>query len=439
MDSKIYDEIYTIYKEGNINWKSVADEFGFSSKDSVRSQFKRERKKRGDAPISHVESIEEVDEKERTTYTESDDSIHVVCDSKRIKTRQDVIEFFNVDTKIWKIKEFTVRTSEGYRKDRKVDWHVKDGVVESGDVEDSGKILLVPMMHTETKFVRKEANDISFEDVDEFFDKYKNVSLSQHSIPRQYTQGGLILEVDLMDTHVGNESLTFEELRFRVEDLVESIKRKTIGLSLEKIILIQGGDIFHFDTYTRTTTGGTLVTYGSDTFTMFDNGILLMTWIINELSKITKIEVINLYGNHDKASSYLLGKTLEAGFKNDDNVEIDTKHEMRKFRKIGSTSVGFVHGDMPKNNIYGTLQREARKLFGETLYSECHMGHLHHDWSNEKDGVIYRWLPSITIPDQWHIDNGYTNAKQGTQCFLWDTKNDGYVDIWMIPVHSQRE
>lgn len=438
MDSTIYEQIYSEYKEGKINWKEQADKFGFASKEAVRSQFKRERRKRGDAPVSTIEHEEELEQREKTIYTESDDSIHIVCDSKRIVTREDVIEHFNVDLNVWKVKEFTVKTSEGYRKDRKVKWEVSGGTVVDGRVEDSGKMLVVPLMHTETKFVRKEANDVSFEDVDKFFEKYNAVSLSQFSVPRQYSQGGLILEIDLMDAHVGNESVTFEELKRRIENLIGDIHRKTVGLSLEKIILVQGGDLFHFDTYGRTTTSGTLVTYGSDEFTMFDNGLLLMTWVINELSKISKVEMINIYGNHDRASSYMLAKTLEVGFKNDPNVKIDASHEMRKFGKIGSTSVAWIHGDMPKANIFGTFQKEARKLFGETLYSECHLGHLHHDMSNEKDGVIYRWLPSITIPDQWHKDNGYTGAKQGTQCFLWDTQNDGHVDIWMIPVHNQQ-
>jgi hypothetical protein len=34
--------------------------------------------------------------------------------------------------------------------------------------------------------------------------------------------------------------------------------------------------------------------------------------------------------------------------------------------------------------------------------------------------VIIRYLPSITIPDEWHRGSGYTGAKQATHCFLWD-------------------
>ncbi len=434
MDSNIYEKILPIYQSGKINWKEVADEFGFSSKEAARSQFKRERKKRGDASISNVEHQEELEEKERTTYTESDDSIHVVCDSKRIMSRDDVIEHFGIDTTIWEIKEFTVKTSEGYRKDRKVSWHVEDGKVTNGDVEDTGRILIVPMMHTETKFIRKNANSISIEQIDEFFKNIPEINIPEFNAElRQYKSGGLVLEVDFADGHIGNESLTFEQVKTRIGYVIEEVKRRSKGLLLEKIVLAQMGDIFHMDTYKRTTTSGTQMTTGSDPKNMFDNGIELMVWMLKELSLITKVELVSIFGNHDKLSSYYLTKTLEAYFRNTDDILIDASHKVRKIREFGVTAVAFVHGDQPKNNIYDVFQNEGRKEFGNSIYSEIHVGHLHHEISLEKSGSIVRWVPSITTPDEYHIDNGYTGSKQGVQCFLWDLKT-GLDSIWMIPV-----
>ena len=435
MDSNIYNEILPIYQSGKISWQEIADRYGFSSKDAARSQFKRERKKRGDAPVSAVEHEEELEERERTTYTESEDSIHVVCDSKRIRTRNDVIEFFNIDETVWEVKEFTVKTSEGYRKDRKVSWQVRDQKVTNGDVEDSGKILIVPMMHTETKFVKKNINKVTLENVDKLFSDLNGRTITPNIVSyiRQYKQGGLVLEIDFADGHIGNEALTFEQVTKRMTYVIEEIKRRTKGLVLEKIVLAQMGDIFHMDTYNRTTTSGTQMTYGMSPNTMFDKGIELMVWMITELSAISKVEVVNLYGNHDKLTSYTLSKVIETYFRNDDNVEIDATQGVIKFRKFGISSVGFVHGDMPKNNIYDTFQKEGRKLFGETVYSEIHVAHLHHEIALEKGGVITRWVPSITSPDEYHVNNGYTGAKQGVQCFLWDLEN-GLESIWMIPV-----
>lgn len=301
--------------------------------------------------------------------------------------------------------------------------------------DDMGLVVL-----QQSKILVRPRNESDFQlsDIDKFFEKYDAKSLSLFNTSRQYSPTGKVLEIALMDAHVGNESITFEQLKERVVDVIYEIKRKSAGMLFEKIILVLGGDIFHFDTYIRTTTGGTLVTYGSDSYTMYDNALLLMTWIINELLSISELDVVVLYGNHDKNTAYSFAKTLEAGFNSDNRVNIDVSHKMRKFRKIGSTSVAFIHGDMPKNNIYDSFQKEQRRMFGETLYSEIHLGHLHHEVSLEKSGVICRWLPSLTIPDQWHDDGGYTGAKQAVHCFVWDIERDGYVDIWSIPAKNQR-
>lgn len=429
-----------LFDRGEINWKDLAQRLGYKSGEALRSQFKREKNKRGDdleqamSADGNGEMGESDNEREQTSYRELDDAIHVICDSRRIRTKQDVIDHFNIDTNMWEVKEFTIRTSEVTRKDKSGEWHVQGKEV-SGEVYDSGKMLVIPLVHTETKFVRKIQEDgISLEKIDEFF---KNIDLKQakkFSETRQYKDGGLVLEIDLADVHVGNESLSFDELRNRVVNLISEIKHRSVGLTFEKIYLVQLGDILHFDNFGRQTTSGTHVTYGMNFHTMFESAMELMIWVIEELSSISKVEVINIYGNHDKINSYTLAKAIDAYFRMNKDVVIDATPNIRKFRKIGVSSVAFLHGDMPKSNIYDVFQKEARKLFGETLYSELHLGHLHHEISLEKSGVIVRYVPSITIPDEWHRANGYTGAKQGTHCFLWDLEK-GLKNIWIIPAN----
>jgi hypothetical protein len=416
--------------EDSRTWEEIAKENGISSGKVLKDRWSRIKKSGNKNFMGNKESNVE---KESTTFTETDDAIHVVCDSKRIKTKEDVINFFNIDTNIWKIKEFTVRTSEGYRKDRKVDWNVSDGVVVNGDVKDSGKILIVPMMHTETKLVRREMNDISFKEIDEFFKEYKPVNYANNPKTKQYKNNGLVLEIDLADLHVGNESLTFEQVRERIAYLIQDIKERTSNLLLEKIILVQLGDIMHFDGVNRTTTGGTLVTYGDNFKDAWDNAVSLLIWVIEQLSQITKVEVINIYGNHDKSSSYTIAKAVEIAFSKNKNVVIDANHNIRKYRVIGKSLVAFIHGDMPPKNIKSIIQREARKEFGNTEYAEIHLGHLHHEHSVEADGVIMRYLPSITVPDDWHEANGFTGAKQGTMSFLWHPEK-GLIETWFTGV-----
>lgn len=288
------------------------------------------------------------------------------------------------------------------------------------------------MMQSKITVKPKVDKGLSIKDVNSFFDSFKLKNLEKFISPiRQYSPVGLTLEIALADLHINNESLTFEQVRSRLQNVLEEVKRRTLGLQIEQIIVAQLGDIFHMDNYQRQTTSGTQVTSSGDYKTMFDSGIELMIWFLQELSGISKIELINIQGNHDKVSSYTLGKVLEAYFKDNKNIKLDVSHAVRKFREIGVNSVGWVHGDMPKAQIHDLFQKEAREVFGRTRYSELRIGHLHHEIAFEKSGVVVRYVPSITAPDEWHVENGYVGARQGTQCFLWN-KETGLESIWFI-------
>lgn len=426
MDDIIYEECYKEYLDGTIRWDEKAKKFGYGSKEEIRGRFRRKREKRGDPSVEEyrdkINSGEfNKDEEDffyrETVETKEDGRIYsdrlIEIESLDLKNPEKLLKAHGFDPSEWVLVSSINNYWNGLRpKDRgKVTLY-------------QSKILVRPKIQT----------DLTFSDIDKFFSEFTPASFSKFSDLRQYKSGGLVLEFDLADAHVGNESLPFEDLKQRVVNLVYEIKDRCKGLLIEKIYLVQLGDIFHFDNYARQTTGGTQVTYGSGFHNMYTSGMELMIWVIEELLKISKVEVISIYGNHDKINSYTLAKTIEAYFRNNENVVVDTCPDDRKFRKIGVSSVAFVHGDMPKSNIHDTFQKEARKLFGETIYSEIHLGHLHHEISLEKSGVILRYLPSITVPDEWHKKNGYTGSKQGTHCFLWDLER-GLTDIWMIPVH----
>jgi len=424
MQSDLYKACEIKIQLNNISWNELADLYNIPSGKILKDRFYRARasKKYTDNPENIKDFVTEPHEEEEPNYknttkinedgTQFSDRLIMISenDSKNPKL---LMELHGYDSDEWVLVNAISNFWNGMRP------------------KDAGLVTL----HQSKILVRpKSDKDITFEDVNKFFN-----NLDEKKIPnikseiRQFKPGGLVLEIDFADGHIGNESLTFEQVMSRIKRTVEEIKRRTKGLVLEKIVLAQMGDIFHMDTYNRTTTSGTQMTYGTTPNTMFDNGIELMVWMITELSIISKIEVVNLYGNHDKLTSYTLSKVIETYFRNDDNVEVDATQGVIKFRKFGISSVGFVHGDMPKNNIYDTFQKEGRKLFGETVYSEIHVAHLHHEIALEKGGVITRWVPSITSPDEYHVNNGYTGAKQGVQCFLWDLDN-GLESIWMIPV-----
>ena len=418
MDKKIY-EACERKQEKNKNgepaptWDELADIFDIPSGKILKDRYYRakNRKKYESDPenySSETPSEDEVKYKETVEIKENGVQVSdklIWMFENESKSKEYVLNAHSYDPELWDLVNAISNMWHGMRP------------------KDAG---LRTLFQSKITVKPKVESGIKLSDIDNFFETYTPSKTSNFSEIRQYKSGGLVLEVVLADIHVSNESLSHDQLKDRVVNVVQEVKRRSKGLQLEEIILVQLGDICHFDNYQRQTTSGTQVTSTGTYPEMFDKSLELMIWVIDELSAITKVRMINIFGNHDKVTSYALAKTLSAYYKNNENVIIDTTYDVIKFLEIGINSVALVHGDMPKQNIFDAfnLDEYGRVLFGKTRYSEIHVGHLHHETSAEKHGVLTRWLPSITVPDQWHMSQGYKGSRQGTQCFLWDKEQD---------------
>ena len=95
----------------------------------------------------------------------------------------------------------------------------------------------------------------------------------------------------------------------------------------------------------------------------------------------------------------------------------------RKYIQFGKCLVGFAHGDKEKKHIEKLMQVEAAEMWGESLYREYHLCHLHSEHVTEDGGVIIRNLSSVTGTDAWHHNLGYVGAIRKCTCFLWDREN----------------
>lgn len=285
----------------------------------------------------------------------------------------------------------------------------------------------------------KSSSQVTFKDIDEFFTKFKSEAFSPNvpNVLKKSKDGSKVLEIDLADLHIGNRPYELntqksieEKFRSTIQDIYEKAKNQNIS----KIYLIPLGDVFHFDTFGTTTTGGTQLESNGMTFSeMFDVGTSLFIEAIDLFSKIAPVETVYIGGNHDKTFGYFLVKSLEFYYRMNKNIVVDATHQPRKFRKIGNSLVGLCHGDMPKQNIHTWLKTEARKEWGETIYAEVHAGHFHSQTTLEKDGLIVRYLPSMTSSDVWHYEKGYVGAVRSTVSFLWD-KESGLEEMWFTNV-----
>ena len=74
------------------------------------------------------------------------------------------------------------------------------------------------------------------------------------------------------------------------------------------------------------------------------------------------------------------------------------------------------------------MQIEAAQDWGRTTWREYHLGHLHTERAEEKNGITFRRISSITAPDAWHSENGFIGSVRRAQAFIWD-KNKGLEAI----------
>ena len=61
-------------------------------------------------------------------------------------------------------------------------------------------------------------------------------------------------------------------------------------------------------------------------------------------------------------------------------------------------------------------------------YAEVHAGHWHSQTTAEKNGMVLRYLPSITGTDEWHYNKGFVGAVKATVSFVWG--DTGLKEIW---------
>lgn len=358
----------------------------------------------------------------------------------RIMNEDDLIAHFQIDTKKWNIDKIRYSTHEGYRKDRKVDWHVKEGKVTQGDVEDSGKMLVVPMFSVKV-FLTKKVEEIRAREVvqslfDDFKRKAKPVQRRKYSAPRN----GLLYEVMMPDIHFGRltwegesaENYDIKIARQVVEYALESLLGRIKGIPISKIMLPLGNDFFNADNKQEETTHGTPQQEDTRWPKTFTRGRQLLTHVIERCSEVAPVDVMVVVGNHDETRMFYLGEVLDAQFSRNRNVTVNNAFLKRKYYHWGTSLIGFTHGYWEKDtNLPMLMAIEQPELWAQTTYREFHLGDKHHKrerrWDVEdRQGVTIRYLRSLCGTDTWTFDKGFRGDVKASEGFLWD-KGDALV------------
>jgi hypothetical protein len=436
LDSKVFSECLKHYQADwklGETWNTLAIEFDYPSGESLRWAFKSARKRQG-IPSKNVKE----DLEENTSYEEGDGFINVICSSKRMLSQEDVIKQFNIDTSIWEVERFKVKTSEGYRKDRSVKWKVRDGKVIEGDVDDTGKMLVVPLYHVEVRLVKKKKEAMAKNAIATMIKDAKSFSPVYPKINYKKYKDGCLYEIDMFDIHFGR--LTWEEESGENSDIklakqvINSTLNKLLSYAsnekISKILFPIGNDFFNVDSKFNTTTAGTPQQEDTRWQKTFKTGRELMVGMIDLCSTIAPVDVLVVPGNHDEQRSFYLGEALECWYHNNKNVSVDNSAMKRKYYKYGNNLIGFTHGSDEKlDKLPLIMAMEKPDLWSQTKYREWHTGDKHHlkdmvyTSASEGGGMVVRILRSLASADAWTFNKGFVGALRASESFLWHPEN----------------
>ena len=96
------------------------------------------------------------------------------------------------------------------------------------------------------------------------------------------------------------------------------------------------------------------------------------------LSKHEIVKVINVPGNHDPDSASWVALVMEAYFRNNPRVIVETSPAKMLFHEFGANMIASTHGDTMKfEQIPGIMAALQPQLWGRANYRVCHTGHVH--------------------------------------------------------------
>lgn len=294
-----------------------------------------------------------------------------------------------------------------------------------------------------SKITVKPLSGISLEEINEHFELMSKTYKTPKRKKREVCNSGLMLEVPIMDLHLGKmahdrevgDTYNIEKARGIFNEIIDGVIEDVGNKKFEKVIFPIGNDFFNFNNVDGTTTHGTKQDNDVKWKQLFKIGVEMLVDGITKLSDELKapVEVFYVQGNHDTQISYYATFAISSWFRNDENVSVEVTMSPRKYVEYGNTLIGFSHGDKEKKRIDTIMQVEARESWGRTKYHEWHLAHFHSEQTRETGGVIVRHISSPTGSDTWHCESGYVGAIRKCQCFIWD-KEYGLKTIFNIVI-----
>ena len=251
-----------------------------------------------------------------------------------------------------------------------------------------------------------------------------------------------LLEISIPDLHVGKLAHARESgqdydsgiARRLFMAAVRDILDRSDRYEIEQVLFLVGSDLIHADNDMGTTYAGTPLDVDSRQHKVIETAYEMLVEAIGECARVAPVACKTIPGNHDRQEALAAGRFLQAWFRADANVEVESEPRTRKYHRYGDCFIGLAHGDEEKpKDLPLIMAQERPQEWGQTKYREWHLGHVHHKREiqaltvDEQTGVRVRHLPSLSRTDAWHARRGYM-AQQAAEAFVWSASK-GLQDI----------
>ncbi len=354
--------------------------------------------------------------KERDTWV-------IECSDSRIRNVGDAIKKAGVDMAIWEVDRVDV---SGYDVTMKLK---KDG--EDKPFRSQNQRIKVVLKRKVSKPIEDAVKGLllRLEKKSPIIPKIKREKKAKES-PKA-------LEICLMDPHYGlrcyKPGSDVDWSPDLCANMVLDTLDKIIELSkpyqpFEEIFMPLGNDFFHTDNVWNTTTAGTGQPEAESYLHSFIGGESLAIEIVERVKKLANVIIYAIPGNHDRTSSFMLGRIIKAYFINDKNVTVHADTCPFKFHRYGVNLIGYEHGHSIKPiRLAALMANECPEHWLATKhgYREWHLGDQHRKGvmnpiNFEEQGVSVEFLPGLTAPNEWHRLKSFNWQKRGSMAFVWD-------------------
>lgn len=279
---------------------------------------------------------------------------------------------------------------------------------------------------------------VSLETIKSNFDSLQN-KFSPIKVGKPNKHAKYLYEINIADLHLGKFSCDYETGELLNSEIAERrffevIKKECDNISqygeyIEKILFVWTNDFFNSDGISQSTTGGTPQDTDMKWQKLYLTGVNMLIKAIDKLSTLAPVKTFYIASNHSRQTDYYAICTLNAWFRNYSNVEVDITPHTRHYERYGVNLIGFAHSYYEKKqNLPYLMSIECKEDWGKTSYREYHLAHYHSEKVEEKGGIVFRWLPSVTGTDTWSNDCGFIGAVRRSYSFVYD-RDRGLIQI----------